>query len=342
MYSGQDTFCGGIVYLRETVEFIVTTTLPFTISVSPGRKKAEINTTSIFSNEPAFGIRGEVSATGKIIDSWKAMLYAVESFPAVLNGLSPISKKRPELFEPLWTTKRERLIIFSYSATGASGIFCISGEFRSFTFPRISISASAVADMIGWFKGSILTTLLLVCAICCSSLTVSSRAFAASTSRITVWIDSISIPSTMTYIAMRPILCRLGSSLGHLNQYQSGISSSSNPAITIHPPISNTNQCHKNWNKFIHMMMEQFYRPLLPKAKLSESIAAHWARLDTRTIFLPRLPQGGEGRGEEPMFTSTNPSPQPSPRLAGRGSYFVRCGYQMVPTLQLQLHPPAF
>ena len=271
MYSGQDTFCGGIVYLRETVEFIVTTTLPFTISVSPGRKKAEINTTSIFSNEPAFGIRGEVSATGKIIDSWKAMLYAVESFPAVLNGLSPISKKRPELFEPLWTTKRERLIIFSYSATGASGIFCISGEFRSFTFPRISISASAVADMIGWFKGSILTTLLLVCAICCSSLTVSSRAFAASTSRITVWIDSISIPSTMTYIAMRPILCRLGSSLGHLNQYQSGISSSSNPAITIHPPISNTNQCHKNWNKFIHMMMEQFYRPLPPKAKLSES-----------------------------------------------------------------------
>ena len=35
-------------------------------------------------------------------------------------------------------------------------------------------------------------------------------------------------------------------------------------------------------------------------------------------IFLPRLPQGGQGRGEEPMFTSTNPSP----RLAGRGSCF--------------------
>jgi hypothetical protein len=44
--------------------------------------------------------------------------------------------------------------------------------------------------------------------------------------------------------------------------------------------------------------------------------------LDTRTIFPPRLPQGGEGRGEEPMFTSTNSSPQPSPRLDGERELF--------------------
>jgi hypothetical protein len=35
-----------------------------------------------------------------------------------------------------------------------------------------------------------------------------------------------------------------------------------------------------------------------------------WAQFDTRSIFLPRLPQGGEGRGEEPMFTCANPPPR--------------------------------
>ena len=39
-------------------------------------------------------------------------------------------------------------------------------------------------------------------------------------------------------------------------------------------------------------------------------------------FFLPRLPQGGEGRGEEPMFTSTIPSPQPSLRLGGARELF--------------------
>jgi hypothetical protein len=29
-----------------------------------------------------------------------------------------------------------------------------------------------------------------------------------------------------------------------------------------------------------------------------------------------------EGRGEKPMFTSTNPSPQPSPRLDGERELF--------------------
>jgi hypothetical protein len=40
------------------------------------------------------------------------------------------------------------------------------------------------------------------------------------------------------------------------------------------------------------------------------------------TNFLPLLPKGGEGRGEEADdFQAQIPSPQPSPRLAGRRSF---------------------
>jgi hypothetical protein len=43
-------------------------------------------------------------------------------------------------------------------------------------------------------------------------------------------------------------------------------------------------------------------------------------------FFLPLFPQGGEGRGEEPMFTSTNPAPHPSPRLGGEREFVVLSG----------------
>jgi hypothetical protein len=60
------------------------------------------------------------------------------------------------------------------------------------------------------------------------------------------------------------------------------------------------------------------------------------AQLDTRTIFLPRLPQGGEGRGEEANVYKHEPlAPALSPFGGERELFSFGAGIRMHPRQEL-------
>ncbi len=78
--------------------------------------------------------------------------------------------------------------------------------------------------------------------------------------------------------------------------------------------------------RFLKSIGSQFLQfiPLVERAAPAEMRSAGYVFAapplsgESDSVFLPLLPKGGEGRGEESYsFKSENPSPQPSPRLGG-------------------------